>query len=108
MGTGAFFLNYLLHTDQGASLQTKVDAFNALLQPLADVKNAAVPTSPVWVIDASAGFDPVTMTHDKVHPNLEGEAFVGRRIAGRFGIDSQGGNLSGGSAEESRCVFFGE
>lgn len=85
-GNGSIFLNYLLHTDQGASLQTKVDAFNALLQPLADVKNAAVPTSPVWVIDASAGFDPVTMTHDKVHPNLEGEAFVGRRIAEGLGL----------------------
>lgn len=85
----SIFINHLLHTDQTASLQTKVDGFNALLQPLADSKNVAVATSPVWVIDASSGFDPVTMTHDKVHPNSEGEAFVGYRIAEGLGLSPE-------------------
>ncbi|MDB4289290.1 GDSL-type esterase/lipase family protein [bacterium] len=80
------FLNHLLHTDQTAALQTKVDVFNGLLQPLADTKNAAVATSPVWVIDASTGFDPVSMTHDEVHPNAIGEVFVGRGIAVGLGL----------------------
>ena len=85
-GNVRVFLNHLLHTDQAASLQTKVDVFNGLLQPLADLKNAAVTTSPVWVIDASTGFDPVTMTHDKVHPNSEGESFVAFGIAEGLGL----------------------
>jgi len=88
-GKARIFLNHLLHTEQAASLQTKVDVFNGLLQPLADLKNAAMATSPVWVIDASTGFDPVVMTHDKVHPNLEGEAFVARRIAEGLGLSPE-------------------
>ena len=79
-------INKLLHTNQGAALQTDVDTLNGLLQPLADTKNAAVPTSPVWVIDASTGFEPVTMTHDAVHPNTAGEVYVGDRIAAALGL----------------------
>ena len=80
------FLNHLLHTDQLASLQTKIDVSNALLQPLADAKNAELATSPVWVIDASTGFDLVSMIHDEVHPNTEGEEYVGFRIAEGLGL----------------------
>jgi hypothetical protein len=85
-GEVSLFINHLLHTDQAASLQIKIDEFNSLLQPLADLKNAAVGTSAVWVIDASTSFDPVTMTHDKVHPNSEGEELVGFKISEGLGL----------------------
>ena len=80
------FLSHVLYTNQAASLQTNVDVFNALLQPLADSKNAVMATSPVWLIDASTGFDPVAMTHDNVHPNAEGEKYVGFRMAEGLGL----------------------
>ncbi|MGC6458139.1 MAG: sialate O-acetylesterase [Akkermansiaceae bacterium] len=85
------FLNRLLLTNQGAAFQERVDRFNDLLQPLADLKNTVSPGSPVWVIDPSTGFDPVSMTHDAVHPNGVGEEHVGRRIAegmGMFPVDA--------------------
>lgn len=80
------YLSHLLRTNQGAAFEEKVDLFNALLQPLADLKNQGAPDSPVWVIDPSTGFDPVSMTHDNVHPNRAGEVFVGRRIAEGMGM----------------------
>jgi hypothetical protein len=86
----SIFLNHLLHTDQAASLQAKVDTFNNLLQGLANTKNAASATSPVWVIDASTGFDPVAMTHDAVHPNTVGEAYVADGIAEGLGLNPEG------------------
>jgi hypothetical protein len=79
-------VNRLLYTNQGAAFQTTVDRFNALLPPLADAKNAASSTSPVWIMDSSTGFDPVAMTHDNVHPNAAGEAYVGDRIAAALGL----------------------
>lgn len=85
-GSVRIYLNRLLYTNQGAGFQATVDSFNALLQPLADAKNVAVPGSPVWVIDASTGFDPVTMTHDAVHPNAAGEQYVGRKMAEGLGM----------------------
>lgn len=85
------FLSRLLLTNQGAAFQEKVNRFNDLLEPLADLKNTVFPGSPVWVIDPSTGFDPVTMTHDAVHPNVLGEEYVGRLIAegmGMFPVDA--------------------
>lgn len=79
-------LNRLLYTNQGGAFQTTVDTFNALLQPLADSKNTASPNSPIWIVDASTGFDPVAMTHDAVHPNVTGEIHVGDRIAAGLGL----------------------
>lgn len=79
-------LNRLLHTNQTVAMKTAVDAVNAQLQGLADTKNAGSPTSPVWVVDASTGFDPVAMTYDNVHPNTTGETYVGDRIAASLGL----------------------
>ena len=82
----AIFINRLLHTNQTQSMRDGVDAVNAQLPAMIDAKNAASTTSPVWVIDASTGFDPVTMTYDNVHPNGTGEEYVGDRIAAAFGL----------------------
>lgn len=79
------FLNRVLPTDQGASRAAQVRALNDLLPALAAAKNAASPDSPVWLVDASTGFDPVTMTYDRIHPNDAGETFVGDRIAAALG-----------------------
>lgn len=86
-------VNRLLYTNQGAAFQTTVNSFNELLQPLADAKNATSPTSPVWIMDASTGFDPVAMAHDNVHPNTAGEAYVGDRIAAGLGLIATPGQL---------------
>ena len=80
------FVNHLLHTDQSPAMRNAVDAVNSQLVALAAEKNAASPSSPVWVIDANTGFDPVTMTYDKVHPNAAGEEYVGNRIAEGLGV----------------------
>lgn len=79
-------LNHLLHTNQTQAMRDAVDAANAQLQALADTKNAASSSSPVWVIDANTGFNPVAMTYDNVHPNSIGETHVGDRIAAAIGL----------------------
>lgn len=80
------FVNRLLHTNQTQAMRDGVDAVNAQLSTMVDVKNAASMTSPVWIIDASTGFNPVTMTYDNIHPNAIGEEFVGDRIAAALGL----------------------
>ncbi|BCX46164.1 G-D-S-L family lipolytic protein [Haloferula helveola] len=80
------FIHQLLHTNQTQAMRDGVDAVNGQLQSLADTKNASSATSPVWIIDASTGFDPVTMTYDNVHPNAAGEVHVGDRIAAALGV----------------------
>ena len=80
------FLNKVLHANQGALRDTQVNSLNALLPALVAAKNAASTNSPVWLVDADTGFNPVTMTYDNVHPNGTGEAFVGDRIAAALGI----------------------
>jgi hypothetical protein len=79
-------INRVLYTNQSAALKTAVDAVNHQLQGLANAKNSQSKTSPVWIIDASTGFDPITMTHDLVHPNTMGENYIGERIAAGLGI----------------------
>ena len=80
------FVNHLLYTQQSDAMRNAVDAVNTQLAALAAGKNAASATSPVWVIDANTGFDPATMTYDKVHPNAIGEQYVGDRIATALGV----------------------
>ena len=80
------FINHLLHTNQTQAMREGVDAVNGQLPALAAAKNAASPASPVWVVDANTGFDPVTMTYDNVHPNATGEQHVGDRIAAALGV----------------------
>lgn len=80
------FVNHLLYTNQTAAMRNAVDAVNGQLAAFATAKNAASATSPVWVIDANTGFDPVTMTYDNVHPNDVGEEHVGDRIATAMGV----------------------
>ena len=82
-------ISRILHTDQTQAMRDAVDAVNAQLQDLADAKNASSPGSPVWITDTDTGFDPVTMTYDKVHPNPIGEAHVGDRIAAALGITGE-------------------
>ena len=79
-------INRLLYTNQTQALRNAVDAVNAQLPALADTKNAASATSPVWIMDASTGFAPATQTYDNVHPNAAGEVYVGDRIAAALGI----------------------
>lgn len=79
-------INRLLYTNQTQAMKDAVDAVNAQLQTLANTKNAASATSPVWIMDASTGFTPATMTYDNVHPNTIGEPYVGDRIAAALGI----------------------
>ena len=79
-------LNRLLHTNQTLAMKSAVDAVNGQLDALAAAKNAASSSSPVWVVDADTGFDPVAMTYDNVHPNSVGEAYVGDRIAASLGL----------------------
>ena len=80
------FLNHLLYTQQTTAMRDAVDAVNSQLAALAADKNSGSATSPVWVIDANAGFNPATMTYDNVHPNDIGEIHVGDRIAAALGI----------------------
>jgi len=80
------FVNHLLYTNQTAAMRNAVDAVNSQLAALATAKNTASATSPMWVIDANTGFDPVTMTYDNVHPNAAGENHVGDRIAAALGL----------------------
>lgn len=80
------FLNNVLRTNQGATRDTQVTNLNALLPALVAAKNAASTNSPVWLVDADTGFNPVTMTYDNVHPNATGESYVGDRIAAAFGL----------------------
>lgn len=82
----AIFVNRLLYTNQTQAMRDGVDAVNNQLPAMIDAKNAASTTSPVWIIDASSGFDPVTMTYDNVHPNATGEEYVGERIAAALGL----------------------
>lgn len=79
-------VNRLLYTNQTQAMKDGVDAVNAQLQALAATKNAASATSPVWIIDASTGFNPVNMTYDNIHPNATGEGYVGDRIAAALGV----------------------
>lgn len=80
------FVNHLLYTNQTAAMRNAVDAVNGQLAAFAAAKNASSATSPVWVIDANTGFDPVTMTYDNIHPNAAGEQHVGDRIATAMGV----------------------
>jgi hypothetical protein len=80
------FVNHLLYTNQTTAMRNAVDAVNGQLASLAAAKNASSTTSPVWVIDANTGFNPVTMTYDNVHPNAAGEQHVGDRIAAAMGV----------------------
>jgi hypothetical protein len=80
------FLNKVLHTNQGATRDSQVNTLNALLPALVAAKNAAVPASPVWLVDADSGFHPATQTYDQVHPNANGEAYVGDRVAAALGL----------------------
>ena len=80
------FLNKTLHTNQGATRDQQVNDLHALLPALVDAKNGVSSASPVWLVDADAGFDPAGMTHDNVHPNTAGETHVGDRISGGLGI----------------------
>jgi BNR repeat-like domain/Carbohydrate esterase, sialic acid-specific acetylesterase/GDSL-like Lipase/Acylhydrolase family/Concanavalin A-like lectin/glucanases superfamily len=80
------FLQKILPTQQTAAMRAAIDAANAQLDALAATKNTAAPASPVWVIDAAAGFDPVTMTYDNIHPNAAGEQWVGDRVAEALGL----------------------
>ena len=82
----SIFLNHILPTNQSAAMQSSIIATNALLQPLADTKNAASTTSPVWVCDPATGFDPLAQTYDNVHPNAAGEKYVGDVIASCLGL----------------------
>ena len=80
------FLNKVLHTNQGATRDTQVNTLNALLPALVTAKNTAAPASPVWLVDADTGFNPVSQTYDNVHPNTSGETYVGDRIAAALGL----------------------
>ena len=80
------FLNKTLHTNQGATRDQQVNDLHALLPALVAAKNAASATSPVWLVDPDTGFAPATMTHDNIHPNGTGEAYVGDRIAAALGV----------------------
>ena len=83
----SIFLSQTLHTNQNnASLDAKVDTLNSLLPALATSKTTS--TSSVWVIETDAGFNPVTQTYDKLHPNTSGEIYIGDRISGGLGIIS--------------------
>ncbi|MCP5544480.1 MAG: exo-alpha-sialidase [Akkermansiaceae bacterium] len=80
------FINQLLYTNQTQAMRDAVDAVNAQLPTLADTKNAASSTSPVWIVGTNTGFDPAMLTYDTVHPNAAGEEQVGDRIAAAFGL----------------------
>lgn len=80
------YLSTLLPTNQGAEFRAKIDACNSQLPALVTRKNVVSKTSPIWLIDTATGFEPAEMTHDRVHPNLQGEAHVGDRIAAGLGI----------------------
>lgn len=80
------FINKLLHTNQSAARDTQVNNFNSLLPALVTTKNTANTQSPVWLVDADTGFNPVTMTYDNIHPNASGEQYVGDRIAAALGL----------------------
>ncbi|MBP7275798.1 MAG: hypothetical protein KBA51_06320, partial [Kiritimatiellae bacterium] len=92
------FLNTTLHTHQGAARDRLVDTLHTLLPALVAAKNAALATSPVWLVDTDAGFVPATMTYDNIHPNAIGEAHVGDRISGGLGIIEM--PLADGGAEK--------
>lgn len=80
------FVNHLLYTNQTTAMRNAVDAVNSQLPALAAAKNATSTTSPVWITDASTGFNPATMTYDNVHPNAVGEEYVGDRVAAALGV----------------------
>lgn len=81
-----FFINHLLNTNQTQEMRDGVNAVNSQLAALAAAKNNASPTSPIWVVDANTGFNPVTMTYDNIHPNATGEQHVGDRMAAALGV----------------------
>lgn len=81
-------VNRLLYTNQTQAMHDAVDAVNGQLPTLVATKNAASSTSPVWVLDASTGFNPAVQTYDTVHPNADGEAYVGDRVAAGMGVIS--------------------
>ena len=62
----------------------KIDSYNALLGSEAFGWSTA--DSKLFFIDANTGFDADTMTYDDVHPNAEGEAFIGEKIAEAMGL----------------------
>ena len=78
------FLCSVLHTDQGEARKQIVDELNSLLDVLA--KSASTGSSPVFRIDTCTGFEPSRMTYDKVHPNDDGERYVGDKIAAGMGL----------------------
>lgn len=79
-------LNKVLHTNQGEPRITQVNTLNALLPALVAGKNAASSTSPVWLVDSGNGFNPAVQTFDQIHPNANGEAYIGDRIAAHLGL----------------------
>ncbi|MFC4991615.1 cadherin domain-containing protein [Rubritalea tangerina] len=83
----SIFVCKLLYTSN-ISFST-VDAVNALLPAMVAEKNALSSASPVWLVDTNEGFEPGSMTYDKVHPNALGEDHVGARIAAAMGIVEQ-------------------
>ncbi|MFD0895630.1 hypothetical protein KBB96_01515 [Luteolibacter ambystomatis] len=91
-------LNRVLHTNQTKAMHDGVDALNALLPALIAAKNASSSTSPIWLADASTGFNPATQTYDYVHPHAAGETYVGDRIAASLGIIETPSNSGTSSA----------
>ncbi|MGB0992226.1 MAG: sialate O-acetylesterase [Akkermansiaceae bacterium] len=80
----SIFISQVLHTNQSPSLNPTVDSLNQLLPALATAKTNT--TSSVWTIETNTGFNPAAQTYDAVHPNADGEAYVGDRISGGLGI----------------------
>ncbi len=112
-GNVSVFLSQLLYTNQGQTRRDEVNAVNALLPALASNKTTA--SSSVFVIDSNAGFDPVTMTYDNVHPNATGEAQVGRQMAEGLGMivaktaaEASGYTLTGRDSSTFASRFDGD
>lgn len=86
----------VLHVGSGHAqypgLNTTVDTYNTTFLPaLATSKTTA--TSTVTVVpmlnDQTGGFIADEMTHDQVHPNSRGEAYIAGRISTALGLTSQ-------------------
>lgn len=60
-----------------ADYNQRVDTYNGFISELAADMSSA--ESPVVAIDLRSGFDAASMTHDGVHPNADGEAFMAQR-----------------------------
>lgn len=91
-------LNRVLYTNQTQAMRDGVDALNGFLPALIAAKNASSSTSPIWLADASTGFNPAIQTYDNVHPNTAGEVYVGDRIAAALGIIETPSNAAASTA----------